>query len=395
MSLLSQAVAYLRVWRVPVVFQAPDGAAPYPWGEYSRRLPGERELAELYSRALRHGGALGLAVATGPWQASSDAPHVVVDVDRPPRDRESAMRSLAREGLVVVETRRGFHVHARVRGWRPYALALKRRRGDGWEHVGEGAALMPHLWTVPPSARVYDDGSRFRYRFVLPGGGRAGPEAVARGELAPPTLSREEFEELVSLYASATLSEASPRGPAPRGLPEEGGPLKTPLFRSVAELVASAPGGLLPRCVSWVLEAYAMERGVQWLFEELAALPHGEELARRVPVGGRFVVAAAFALFLAHTVENVTFEDITEFLSAALEAWPDDEGAPMDRKLSYLLLSDPEGAVYPRYAGLGPLSPAQVHPWLCEKCLLWRECGGRSPWGAYRRMLGWLGLSRL
>lgn len=388
-------------WGYNVVF-ADWRSRPAPtveWTPLYQRRQTIREVVDLYMESK---GRLGreppiLAVLTGPYQEEYDEINVVIDVDMEgvPRDRKMELENhFAKEGFVVVSTPRGFHLHFRVpRSERVYMITLTDVSEGGVKHAGDGAGLQPHMWTSPPSKRPLT-GTFFTYSFVLPDGRRYSGFSVSTFKgYEPPTLSfgevAREIESLLGYRVTRfTVEEWEEKKRAP-AVAEAGEYVYRPIFTSIDEFHRRIINYPLPLPVARVLFNYY--RGV-------GAVSYANLVARRnpalkyfrgpVPHGERFLVAASFTLFVAHTVFMPRFRDITGMLQYAIEDWPEDEGMPMDRELRHLLLFDDKEKEYvlPRYGGLGPLRPPLYY---CERCFWRGTCGkyGAKPWRWVRKLV--------
>ena len=394
--MLQHALFYHRVWDVNVVFTSPTRLPASSWGEAARRRLAPQELADMYSEALRRFDSVMIAVATGPYQEPPY--HIVIDVDDPgTSDRsevEALERAFAREGLVVVSTPRGFHLHAKT-GDSVYMLSLSTERAGKRVKTGDGASLQPHLWTVPPSKRLLKSSFWYTYHFVLPSGKRLYTTSVTREELKPQSYSFSELRELVEELLGYEVHVYRPGDEAPRRPPvEREGFYYKPIFNDLVEFHAKALHAPLPAPVAIILYNYYMGTGLESLAQDVLArnFMYFTEF-RRVPRGTRFLASAEFALFMAHLVAFIRFDDIVEMLSYGVEDWPVDDGAPLDRKVRYLLLFDEEGRGYvmPRYSGLGGMTPQLM----CGRCFYRGSCArSRMPWLWYSRFISGLEVKR-
>jgi len=374
---------YLNRWRMPPVFLR--GRRPVSkWGRYVDTLPSIDDVYRMYREA---GERPNVAVATGPYQAGDDEKRVVVDIDAvslSEEEKRGVERALAREGFVVVDTPRGMHLHFKTRD-EVYALTLNYER----RHVGEGAGLQPHLWTSPPSVRPLGGGDVHVYRFVLPDGRATAKYSSSLAEAVElKTMSLAEasmvLEGLLGVtlraYRPGAAQAGAPPAPRPAGHEPES---RRPIFFDMQEFHARVFNFPLPTPVARILYAYYTGLGLETLAAEVAA-KNPAAMQGPVPHGSRFLAAAEYVLFVTHLVANVRWDELVEPLRYGITDWPEDEGARLDRKLSYLLLFSDDGYVYPRYGGLGALRPLGLCngcPWsyMCDK---W----GAKPWKYVRRL---------
>ncbi|MEM1810218.1 MAG: hypothetical protein QW324_05095 [Thermofilaceae archaeon] len=389
---------YVYRWKLPVVFMTPDGAPLHAWREYAERGMTVEEYDRLYAKLaqrIEREERLRISVLTGEFMAGLETPMVIVDVDSPPvrdfNEKLELMKYLARENYLVVNTPRGFHVHAFLTkdDKVPYVVRLEREEGERVSGIGEGACLQPHTWTMPPSTRPMES-SWFTYSFVYPDGTLTSSYSkFASNPIEPKITSFTEFASDIETALRCRVRVYAPMaaGAAPELRRLEVGEGKAAVFHDLEEFLATSTSLVLPRCVAWVLYNYFYGVGDD-LRATLVLSPQEEpeELMVRVPHGRRFLVSVAVSLFLAHVVERVNFSEIVEVLSHSIEDFPRDEGAPIDRKLRYYLLADEEGNVYPRYSGLGSMNLVQVLGDFCtERCFYGRACRGRNPWRAFRK----------
>jgi len=403
-SLLMFGKYYVSSWRVNVVYTSQTNVpVTGKWGDIAEEPLKEPDVFKLYHEAVRQlgGPPPRIAIVTGPYQDRLDADFysAVLDIDelgQMSREEKAALEvQLAREGLVVVSTPRGIHLHFRLpRSRRVYAFSLVRETEEGkLEKVGEGASLQKHLWTSPPSRRAASAGGGFHtYSFVLPSGERLARYDHAKlRKLEPPLATLEEVGEVLESYLGYRIVAYSPEaGAAPGGLKfkgEEVGLRVKPLFRDLEDFHARIHNYPLPAPVARILFNYYRAVGAEVLADALLA--RNPALVREqgpIPRGSRFLAAAEFALFVAHMVAFARYRDIMEMLQHGVEDFPADEGAPLDRKLRYLFLYDEETGeyVYPRYSGLGAMRPVAF----CGECLWRGECDARgaAPWKHLRRL---------
>lgn len=384
---------YNTRWGLSVGFASASGAYLHEWRIYSERPMEFHEIASIYYRCCLDKKKLRIFVLTGPYMRLLEKPMFVIDVDDPMVRTEDAknslMRSFAKNGYVVVSTRRGFHLHGFLSKSEnlPHVITLiTRDEEERARTVGEGGCLMPHTWTSPPSSRV-EDGVWFTYSFVLPDGTRfASYDTNKIARLEPTTFSLEEIKSDVSLLLGAEVRSYTPMEGEPVKIENGAGetPKRTPVFRNLDELIAYVGSEFFPKCVSWVIYHYLRNTPeISYIADHLLA-QYGEEIEALVPEGKRFLVAANTALFLAHTVDEITFNEIIDILQHAFENWPHDKDGRLDRKLKYLFYADNEGHVYPRYGGSGTLSPLPVlTEEYCQTCPFWAACKGKNPWRGF------------
>ena len=395
MSFEKYALLYNQLYGLVVVFMSSKGVPLHEWRAYAETGMDAKTIEKTYFEIMRSKRNVSrLAIVTGRYMQELEKPMLVIDVDNiGDKDRDVLMKRFAKEGYQVVSTARGFHLHVFLEKNEnlPYIIRLYREAETGKrESVGEGGCLFPHPWTTVPSRKLYKN-RWVQYSFVLPDGSKIASyrkfiQNIRR--LEPQTLTLGDVVEDLSLYLSAKVSFTKPMaGPVPKGMDREGVEKRYPLFRDLKEFYASVLSFYLPTCVAWVLYNYADAVG-----DSFTASAIGSYLQTiigglgKVPHGKRFLVAAAVALFLSHVIEWIKFDEILEVLQYGFEDWPEDEDGRLDKKLSYLFLVDEEGYVYPRYSGLGSLSPAQVMD--CELCPYSRMCKGRNPWKAFARVQG-------
>ena len=397
---LKYALHYNEEYGLAVAFKSVDGRPLHGWREYAEHGMDPATVRSLYREHVEKPGrqALRLAVLTGPYVEGSERHFVVVDVDSPPVAGEGQalelMKAFAREGYQVVRAVRGFHVHAFLpRGESPpYMFTVYTEEGGGRKTVGEGGSLFPHPWSTVPSLRPLGN-TWARYSFVLPDGStvsRFEEYLKRRKELEPPTVSLTGLVEDLSFLLSAKVAfyKAEKVAPTATVQADEGVARRSPVYQSFADFYAALASTPLPTCAAWVLHHYARESGDEFTAWSIASYLQDmfPDIVEKVPRGRRFLVASAAALFLAHVVEWLKFEEVLEAVKPALEGWPADEGATLDRKLAYLFLSSEEGYVYPRYGGLGSLTPLRV--WNCaDACVFGKMCKGRNPWRPFIRLV--------
>lgn len=392
---------YVNTWGVNVVFMSPYGKPLYSWKDFESRRMATNDLVSLWQQYVQQSGSsqLILAMVTGSYQMQSERPAIVADLDRAPQEkekREAMVRQLLKEGYAVVLSPRGLHVHAFLeRGERPpYLLVLYR--GD--ERAGEGGALGSHLWNMPPSRRSLGENGWYTYAFAMPDGFRlARYDEALLSKVLPTTVTFSDFvndmEVILGVKVTAfnPAEEVAAQGNvgAAAGEPIEAG--KRAVFSDAREFALSFAdfGVPLPRCVAWVMYHYYLSVGDTYSASKVAArLTYPEELTQKIPHGMRRLAAYTFTLFAAHVIERVKYSEILEMLAPAIEDWPEDKGEPLDRALKYVLLFDPEGYVYPRYAGMGAMNPKSVFgEAFCgeERCPFHKACGGRYPWRPFIR----------
>lgn len=391
---LDFAKLYLEHWGLASVFMNPNGTPLHTWREYAENGMTYTDLFKAWAKAQSHGtDKLRLAVLTGPYIAKLERPMVVIDIDSPPVDKKEEkidlMKAFARDGYLVVNSPRGFHVHAFLQknDRLPYIVRVTREVDGKEEGIGEGAVLMPHTWTMPPSVRPLTD-MWFTYSFVYPDGTMTSSyEKFASNPIDPVQVSLEELESDLELYLRCATRTYSPMEEGSSGLKEldtETG-LKKPLFYNLEEFLASSSTIVLPRCISWVLVQYFSEIGDDNTATRiLASQIDNDELLSKVPRGKRKLVSAAFTLFIAHVVDFVKYDEIMDILSHAVEDFPQDT-VPLNKVMKYFLLADKDGYVYPRYAGMGSMNLVQVLGDFCtERCPYGRMCKGRSPWKYFK-----------
>jgi len=177
-DLIEYARLYVEKWKVtPIpISYVNDNQTPFvKWGDLAEKNePVLVESEEVWRRAT------GIAILPR-------RNHVVIDIDDY-ADPDSLARRLVEDGLVVVRTRRGLHVHAEVD--KPVGEIRIYSYG---ERIGEGGgSLFKHLWTVPPTKR-----GDFTYKFVN------------CEDCVPylPKLSWDDFKTLIELEAIAKVEE--------------------------------------------------------------------------------------------------------------------------------------------------------------------------------------------
>ena len=395
---LMYALYYTRNWGTAIAFMSANTGVPlHAWRTYASTGMSPKEAETLYLKHASSKRAVRLAILTGPYMANLEKPMIIIDIDNPPVDskeeKKQLMKKLAREGYIIVNTPRGFHIHAfinrKTSNRLPYIISVTRSEEDKEKTIGEGGVLHPHPWTSPPSVRNLGENRWFTYSFVLPDGRTfASYDVNLLRQLQSPIVSLDDLIDDLELYLMAKIGEYRPlaSGPVPKDSERETS-RKKPVFYDLEEFIAHVGEVTLPRCVAWVLYHYINEGiGDEYRATRLLSMYlDNEELMSKVPRGRRFLVAAATALFLAHVIEFVKFDEILEVLSYGIESWPYDDGQNLDYKLKYLFYADEEGYVYPRYSGLGALSPLQVlGEGFYTNCPFSRKCKGRSPWRAFK-----------
>ena len=401
---LKYALYYNEQYGLAVAFKAVTGVPLHDWRKYAETGMDSKTITELFYKHVASRGrqAVRLAVLTGPYMANIENPMLVIDIDEPPIDNDKEkklelMKAFAREGYQVVNTPRGFHLHVLLPKNEPlpYMITFYRDDDEKPKTIGEGGCLFPHPWSTVPSMRPKKDGNGWlRYSFVLPSGKKVASYKeflLHRHEIEPATMRLNDVIEDVSFLLSAKVIKYMPKegGTARPKIVPDGREItrKRPIFTDFEEFYASLLSTMLPTCVAWVAYWYAEEIG-----DELTASSIGSYLQeligdiRKVPHGMRFLVSAAVSLFLAHVIEWIKFDEILNFIAPAIEDWPEDDGTTLDKKLSYLFLESEDGYVYPRYGGLGSLTPTQV--WNCtEICVVGKMCKGRNPWRPFERLV--------
>jgi len=405
---------YITQWKVNLIFAYPSAVPVHSsisWAD--TETPSLERFYQLYKEASekvrdwRRRG-LRLAMVTGAYQAGRDDGyvHVVIDVDSPGvsgEDLELLKRTLARY-LTVVETSRGFHVHAEVPASEaPYRLVLTREvPGIGIEQAGEGAGTMFHGWTLPPSVR-----GRVTYRFVLPDGTRVAKYSEEVGErLLPPRLRKQELFDLIEEYVGVKITEFSGAESA-TGAGTKVAELavdrhRPAIFTTIEDFTARAWNFPQPVPVYQVYYNYFASIGAETMMAMIVARAGKARyyIQRKIPQGLRFLSSAEFVLHLGHMIVMPEWEPVLELLSYAVEGWPEDKGGRLDKKLRYLVVFDETGKYYlPRYSGLGPFRPLaactlcawkpscdrKIYAWNRIAYLYWRtmpKSGLVEDWGA-------------
>ena len=380
-SSLLYALYYLDHWRMPPVFIDAKRRPVASWAEFTDTLPSRDDVINMY-RGIGNRKHIGVAVATGPYQSNEAEKSAVIDVDAIDLSQEEKVKvmvSLAKEGFVVVDTPRGFHLHFKTRD-NAYGLSLT----FGRSHVGEGAILLRHLWTSPPSVRPAGQGFHV-YRFVLPDGtmtAKYSAKILEKIELS--TMSLDEAGMILDAMLGVELKGYRPSEAARREV-KDAAPIDAwdPIFYDMDEFHAKITNFPLPVPIARILYNYYISIGADTLAADIAAKLPGVELSP-IPHGARFLAAAEYTLFVSHLVARATWEELLEPLMYGVEDWPDDEGVTLDKKLSYLVLFSDDGYVMPRYSGLGSLRPVM----LCDGCP-WRymcDNRGAKPWRHVARM---------
>lgn len=395
---LMYALYYLRNWGTSIAFASIKGAPLHPWRIYAENGMTPKEVENLYLTKASKKKAMRVTILTGPYMKKLERPMAIIDIDNPPiktkEEKLELMKTLARNGYTVVNTPRGLHIHTFLQKNEnlPYIITVTRMDEDKEKTIGEGGVLHPHPWTSPPSQRNLGENRWFVYGFVLPDGRMFSNYDINKlKEIEPPTVSVSDLIDDVELYLSAKVRTYAPMVAPGAKLPrdsEEETAHKHPIFYNLEEFNAYVGEMVLPRCVAWVIYHYVNDG----LGDELAASRllamylNEEELMNKVPYGKRFLVAATTALFLSHVIEFIRFDEILEVLSYGIEGWPSDDGGNLEQKLKYLFYSDQDGFVYPRYSGLGAISPLPVlgEEFCSDLCPLSRRCKARSPWRAFK-----------
>ena len=404
-SYLMYALWYNRAWGLAVAFTAPNRVPLHDWRKYASTGMTHKEVIQFYEERVRKQNRKNICVAvlTGPYLIEANNPHMVVDIDSLPgiesrEEKESIMKSLAKEGYIVVNTPRGLHIHALAAGDPPYMLVVVHEK-ERPEKIGDGGCTYPHPWTSPPSVRPHGDNKWFRYSFVLPDGRKVAKydTRVLEKLVERPRVTVEDIQMDLELYlgtpirlvrASPMASGGPPTASVVKDVVGDREPAKKkPIYYDMDEFHAKGLSFPLPNCVAWPLFNYYQFHGFDMECRSISAWCRWDMLGTPIPYGTRFIISVAFVLFMTHIVMWVTFDELTDILSVAVEAWPEDEQMPLDRKLQYVLLRDEKGFVHPRYGGLGTLTPMSVLPRLCETCFFYGTCRGRNPWKAYRRWL--------
>jgi len=398
------ALHFNEKYGLAIAFLSVTGVPFHEWRQYADVGMKRSDVLTLYTEHVekRRLNALRLAILTGPYIASLDRPVLVIDVDELPeeyRDKDKKMelmKSFAKEGYQVVHTPRGFHLTVFLdRSEKlPYVLRIFREDMEGKKvSVGEGGSLFPHTWSTVPSLRPLEEGRWFRYVFITKNGERIAKyeKYVERlRDLEPAVMKLSDVVEDISFLLSAEVSFFEPyegSGAVAPKIVEDRSSLtgKRPLYPDFETFYASAHNSPLPLCVAWILYHYSKEVGDEILRSYIVASYEGFDFEKKVPHGMRFLISAAVSLFLAHVIDWITFDEILSVLEPAIEDWPYDDGYPLHRKLSYLFLRDSNGYVYPRYGGLGSLTPVQVFN-CADTCIYARMCRGKNPWRPYIRL---------
>jgi len=398
------ALHYNEKYGLAVAFLSVTGVPFHDWRQYADVGMSRNEVLQLYTEHVEKPKreALRLAILTGPYIASLERPILVVDIDEVPEEykdkdkKMELMKTFVREGYQVVHTPRGFHLTVFLDKSEklPYILRIFREDVEGKKvSIGEGGSLFPHTWSTVPSLRPLEGDRWFRYGFITKDG-----ERIVKYEdyiknimnIEPAVMKLSDVVEDISFLLSANVSFFEPYEASASAAPkiaEDRSALtgKRPVYPDFETFYASAHNTPLPLCVAWVLYHYAKETGDELLRSYIAA-SYEFDFERKVPHGMRFLISAAAGLFLAHVIDWITYDEIMSVLEPAIEDWPHDDGYPLSRRLSYLFLRDSKGHVYPRYGGLGSLSPAQVFN-CTDICVYSRMCRGRNPWRPYERLI--------
>ena len=322
MSTLLFALAYLDRWHMPPIFIRNQKPLTQ-WEQLTESLPSRDEVVKTY-RGIQRREKLGVAVATGPYQAGDDEKRAVIDIDVmdvSDEEKRKIETALAREGFVVVDTPRGMHLHFKVRD-DVYAVAVT----VGRQHVGEGGALLRHLWTSPPTGRMLDKGFHV-YRFVLDDGTATAKYSVNlldRIELGTFTLN--EASMVLEALLGATVTQYRPSVAAAAPARVKGEPLEgwKPLFYDMDEFHARIVNVPLPNPVARILYNYYTGIGADTLAAEVAAKnPVVAADPSPVPHGTRFLAAAEYVLFVTHLVAMARWEEVLEPLEYGVEDWPE------------------------------------------------------------------------
>lgn len=394
---LDFAKLYLSRWGLSSVFMTPSGTPLHPWREYADNGITEEELTKLWwTKVHGRGDELRLAVLTGAYLTRSEKPTVVIDVDNPPvstpEEKLELMKTFARDGYLVINSPRGFHVHAFLTkdSKLPYVIRVEQEQPEDGKPIGlgEGAVLMPHTWTMPPSRRPLND-TWFTYTFVYPDGAQTSSyEKFSANPIDPVQVRLDDFISDLEMYLRCTVRTYHPMEEGASGLKELDSDigLKKPLFYNLEEFLVTADSLVLPRCVAWVLIQYFFNIGDDYRASRiLTAQIDSNELLVKVPRGKRKLVSVAYTLFISHIVDRTKYDEIIEILSYAVEDFPQDT-VPLNKALKYFLLADKDGYVYPRYAGLGSMNLLQVLGDFCTtRCPYGRMCKGGSPWKYFKR----------
>jgi len=385
---LSELYAFMRRWRLPVFFAFPDHSFPVSVSRYGSEYPSYEELVEGFRVVSKRSKHYRVVVFTGPLQEKYH--NIVIDVDVLPEgftlaQKRELLSTLSRRGLVLVDSPRGFHVHARVRD-PPYMVELVN---DEEKHVGEGASLQFHSWTIPPTVRKVETSNgtmMYRYTWVYNGVRTSNPPPVI-----PEETGLSELSDLLEATLGYRIIASRPSGRTTADTGGAPGPLTgwKPVHETVEDLFYSTPDPrVLPPPVRTALYLYAQQQGwdtENWDYYLANTRPY--------PSGMRFLVGAEIVLFLAHTVANLRWEELDRILAVSLQGYPSDKGERLDKKLRGLLTIDEDGRVRPRYSGLGPFRPPIS---VCEDCPYISMCRVRAtPWSYYRRLLQYTGRRRM
>ena len=290
------------------------------WREWASRRMTRNE----FSRVWSLDDVDGVAVVTG--QYLSDLPLagtlLIIDVDDPPPD--FSIEPLLRDGVPVVRTRRGFHIHYMVD-----TPVEEIRLYHGGREIGEGAGLKPHLWNVyAPGYEVLGEIS------FLP--------------LVPLRALQIEWEIRYGIRIEYS-SPSQPHIPEEYSMAVSGGVEPLHIFDDLGEdylyfLVERGWNGIPPPCLLKLSIAYLSMRGehgiveelreemeeygypprlIDWLFREKAG--RGRRTAWAMLVGSfvpRFVEIASpeelvsLMKHLVHPLEEETVEKLYDFIVA-------------------------------------------------------------------------------
>jgi len=403
------ALHYNKHYNLAVAFASVTGAPFHDWHEYSVRGMTADEVVDLFNKyvAARDEKAIRLAILTGDYISKIEKPILMIDVDKLPDEYKNKkmelMKTFAKDGYQVVATPRGFHLMVFLDKSEklPYVFRMFRENEDKRETVGEGGSLIPHPWSTVPSLRPLDNGEWFRYSFVTKDG-----ELIAsyqkyidrQQELEPAVMTVNDVINDVSFYLgveTSVFSKFEETGRQPivsiKDIDKKATIRKRPVFTTFEMFYASVHNTPLPLCVAWVLYHYALSKHDDIVMASISGVYSNFNFNRKVPHGMRFLVSTAVSLFLAHVIDWIKFDEIISVLEPAIEDFPHDSGYPLTRKLAYLFVKDDKGYVYPRYGGLGSLSPASVLN--CEECVFSRQCRGRNPWRPYSKLVATRGIA--
>ena len=377
---IGELYSFVKRWRLPAFLAFPDHTFPTSVSRYGSVLPSFDELLEAYRIVSKRSKNYRVVVFTGPLQEKYH--NIVIDIDVLPegftvgRKRE-LLSAMSRKGLVLVDSPRGFHVHARVRD-PPYMVEILN---DEEKHVGEGASLQFHSWTIPPTVRrVETSNGTMMYRYVWVYNG-------VRTSNFPPSppeeMSLSELSDILEAMVGYRIVASRPSEQSMPGTGGAAGPLTgwEPVYETVEDMFyATSDPRILPPPVRVALYLYAKSAG--W---DTSNWDYYLSHARPFPTGMRFLAGAEIVLFLSHTVASLRWEELDRILSVSLQGYPHDKGERLDRKLSRLLIIDEDGRVRPRYSGLGPFRPPIS---VCKECPYSSMCRVRAtPWKHYVRLL--------